>query len=72
MNGEAGPWLGEGEATQYDPELSQALQFPWRSRERRGLPTTFMIPTPHLQKGLSEAELMRGSQAGTVLEVRHL
>ena len=39
---------------------------------RRGHATALMMPTSHVQKGLSEAELMTGSQAGTGLEVRHL
>lgn len=39
---------------------------------RRGPATTLMMPTSHVQKGLSEAELMTGSQAGSGLKVRHL
>lgn len=64
--GGAGPSDGRGQLRR------KALDVPRRSRERWGGPNALMLPTPFSQKGLSEAELMRGSQAGTGLEGRHL
>lgn len=50
----------------------QHLGSPQEEQEEEGRagPITLMLPTPHFQKGLSE--LIKGSQAGTGLEVGHL